>query len=119
MEPQPTCVVGAGLVPALPVGMADFRASTRGAPTSEKLNMIQYGVAEPLGAGGKGSPRIGEKNLLTRLRWFEFGNPLWNELSNFLERYGQARVGVSNPAVDCCHGLGVDFNFLDNGYFQL
>ena len=25
--------VGAGLVPALPVGMADFRAPTRGAPT--------------------------------------------------------------------------------------
>ena len=33
MEPQRTCVVGAGLVPALPVGMADVRAPTRGAPT--------------------------------------------------------------------------------------
>ena len=31
--------------------------------TSEKLNMIEYGVAKPLGAGGKGGPRIGEYSL--------------------------------------------------------
>ena len=31
--------------------------------TFEKLNMIEYGVAEPLGAGGKVGPRIGEDSL--------------------------------------------------------
>ncbi len=36
--------------------------------TLEELNVIKYGVAEPLGAGGKVGPRIGEdENLLTRL----------------------------------------------------
>ena len=32
---KPTCFVGAGLVPALPVGVADYRAPTRDAPTPE------------------------------------------------------------------------------------
>ena len=31
--------------------------------TFEKLNMVQYGVAEPLGAGGEVSPRVGEDSL--------------------------------------------------------
>ena len=29
----------------------------------EKLNMIEYGVAKPLGAGGKGGPGVGEYSL--------------------------------------------------------
>jgi hypothetical protein len=33
VEPQPTPRIGAGLVPALPVSIAEFRAPTRGAPT--------------------------------------------------------------------------------------
>jgi hypothetical protein len=31
--------------------------------TLEKLNMIEYGVAEPLSAGGKVGPGIGEDSL--------------------------------------------------------
>ena len=31
--------------------------------TFEKLNMIEYGVAKPLGAGGKGGLGVGEYSL--------------------------------------------------------
>ena len=32
----------------------------------EKLNMIEYGVAKPLGAGGKDGPGVGEDSLKVR-----------------------------------------------------
>jgi len=40
-----------------------FHQATDIRETFEKLNMVQYGVAEPLGAGGEVSPRVGEDSL--------------------------------------------------------
>ena len=40
-----------------------FNQATDVREAYEKLNMIEYGVAEPLGAGGKVHPRVGENFL--------------------------------------------------------